>query len=143
MKNFRKFNFRGIFFFFVFLWVGILLSKQLFTNWKFVLFVVFGLVTAIFLILKFKFYKQVLISLFAFVIGVSLFNIENIKFNNINYSAGVHTIVGRVSEKDSNIILDNVLIDGEKATNLKVYGHYFCDIGDYICFESELIKLKF
>lgn len=139
----RIMNFRPIFFCFIFLWLGIIFSRNVFAgDWKYISFACIGLIAGVYLLIKFRIVKQFLVCLISFIIGLSALPIVNLTYFRHDYGPESHTIVGRVSNNGDYIILKDVTVDGEKANNLCVYGHYFAEIGDCVIFESQLTPIK-
>lgn len=136
-------NFRILLFVFIFLWLGIIFSKNLIMeDIKYVIFFLLTFIVSLTICFKYKVLKQFLICLCAFVIGGVFFFIgSGVYFTK--YDDGIHLIIGRVHYLESNsAVLVDTRIDNEKGKNILITNHINAQIGDYVIFESELNKIN-
>lgn len=139
----KIFNFRTIFFVFIFLWLGIIFSKNIFLgDIKFIAFFFVGLVVTLLLCYKFHLLKKSLVCLVAFCLGGALLLYGNsIYFTRYNENS--HIVCGRVHSIDNtSALLVDTVVDNSQGKNILVNNHINAKIGDYVVFESKLIKVN-
>lgn len=141
-----KINYRPIFYFAVMFIFGLLMAKY-FVNFSIlhIIFVALVFATIIFICIKYKFFKRLIILSLAFLIGVfyfiggaNIFMQEEITENCL--------VSGRIKSANyyqnyDSYILDDVKINGENknfSISLMVYGETDIDIGSVITFSDRL-----
>lgn len=105
-----------------------------------------SLVALIFLCVKFKRIKRLLVILIAVCLGALTFFISLACYDAKDYGTGNHDVVGRVCvstvyDSSQNVILENVYVDGEKIDKniqLYIYNTTEVEVGNIISFEGEI-----
>ena len=140
-------NNRPIFYCFISLWLGIFLSKPIFSfEIPTIVFACVTLATIAFLCIRFKCLQRLLLILGCFGIGVLIFFISITAYTPKDLGTTDHLVLGRISictnyDSSQNIVLDNVEIEGQQIGNVSVfvYGTTELEEGCVIKFTSKLV----
>lgn len=143
-------NFRYVFYPFLAFFFGIVMARKLFAGNLEIILLVLGLFAIIttFLLIK-KLYKPLAVLIAFFFLGNGFYFLGENSFNRKEYMSKV-SVVGRITDDiidydySKVIVLDEVKIDGEKQSNLRltIKNASSITIGDFVAFEGNVEKSK-
>lgn len=117
----KRINFRPIFYSFISLGLGIYLARLIFALNIFILItILLSISVLVFICIKYKCIKRLVVILTTFALGVGIFAISITTFTDNSFENKTCTVSGRISEVSSysgfqSVVLDNTFIDGEKV----------------------------
>lgn len=115
----KRINFRPIFYSFISLGLGIYFAKLIFALNLYVLLTLgIGISILIYLCVKYKCIKRLLIIISSFAIGLGMFLLSCTTFNNNSFKNGTYMVSGRISivneySNMTSVVLDKTYINGE------------------------------
>lgn len=145
----KALNYRPIFYTFISLALGIFFARRIFCGDVFyIVGIVCGFVAIFLVCLYSKHIFRFIATILAFGVGLGVFALSYLTFNNCQFDSGTYTVSGRVNTVSTNssgqaVIIDNVYIDGTKINKaVKVFISYSAGIeeGYVITFTDYLEK---
>jgi len=143
-------NYRPIFFIFTFMLLGIYFAKYIFScNLIYISLLIVLFSCVLFLTIKYKVYKRLILIVLSFIVGLLAFCIDVNSFNNnkinLNNDYTISGVVDEVNNSNysSNVILKSVYINGKKIKNniyVRVVDDNTLEEGYILTFNSKLEK---